>query len=309
MRRLLGVPVFGAEGLLGVLHVGSPDATDLHARGHRAPGRCRGRDRPTPLGADSRTTRTWRRWPCSAACCRPRRRPLEGLDVAVRYLPAEGDLGGDWYDIFTLPSGKVGFVMGDVEGHGLRLRGRHGPAAQRAAGLRPRLRGPRRGAAPPRPQGLLLRGRHLGDRRVRRQRAALRRRDDLQRRPPGAPGRPTGDSRSPRSRTSRPACCSGSTRSTRATARRSRSRRGPRSRSTPTASSSADACPTSSRTRTSSAWTSCGERSCPPTAPRRPAAGSSPRGSGTTASRTTSPWSSYDDRRDGAGGPAASVRR
>ena len=38
----------------------------------------------------------------------------------MRYLPAEGDLGGDWYDIFTLPSGKVGFVMGDVEGHGLR---------------------------------------------------------------------------------------------------------------------------------------------------------------------------------------------
>jgi serine phosphatase RsbU (regulator of sigma subunit) len=45
---------------------------------------------------------------------------LEGLDVAVRYLPAEGDLGGDWYDIFTLPNGNVGFVMGDVEGHGLR---------------------------------------------------------------------------------------------------------------------------------------------------------------------------------------------
>ena len=38
----------------------------------------------------------------------------------MRYLPAEGDLGGDWYDIFTLPSGKVAFVMGDVEGHGLR---------------------------------------------------------------------------------------------------------------------------------------------------------------------------------------------
>jgi serine phosphatase RsbU (regulator of sigma subunit) len=45
---------------------------------------------------------------------------INGLDVAVRYLPAEGDLGGDWYDIFTLPTGKVGFVIGDVEGHGLR---------------------------------------------------------------------------------------------------------------------------------------------------------------------------------------------
>jgi serine phosphatase RsbU (regulator of sigma subunit) len=46
--------------------------------------------------------------------------PIEGLDVAVRYLPAEGDLGGDWYDVFVLPGGKVGLVMGDVEGHGLR---------------------------------------------------------------------------------------------------------------------------------------------------------------------------------------------
>ena len=45
---------------------------------------------------------------------------IEGLDLAVRYLPAEGDLGGDWYDIFVFPSGKVGLVMGDVEGHGLR---------------------------------------------------------------------------------------------------------------------------------------------------------------------------------------------
>ena len=45
---------------------------------------------------------------------------IEGLDLAVRYLPAEGDLGGDWYDVFVLPSGKVGLVMGDVEGHGLR---------------------------------------------------------------------------------------------------------------------------------------------------------------------------------------------
>ena len=51
---------------------------------------------------------------------------ITGLDLAVRYLPAEGDLGGDWYDIFTLPSGKVGFVMGDVEGHGLAVGSRLG---------------------------------------------------------------------------------------------------------------------------------------------------------------------------------------
>jgi serine phosphatase RsbU (regulator of sigma subunit) len=45
---------------------------------------------------------------------------IPGLDIAGRYVPAEGDLGGDWYDVFALPDGRVGFVMGDVLGHGLQ---------------------------------------------------------------------------------------------------------------------------------------------------------------------------------------------
>ena len=28
-------------------------------------------------------------------------------------------VGGDWYDVFTLPSGELGIVMGDVAGSGL----------------------------------------------------------------------------------------------------------------------------------------------------------------------------------------------
>src|SRR6185437_14432646 len=45
---------------------------------------------------------------------------VRGLDVAARYVPgAEVGVGGDWYDLFLLPSGHVGIVIGDVAGHGL----------------------------------------------------------------------------------------------------------------------------------------------------------------------------------------------
>jgi serine phosphatase RsbU (regulator of sigma subunit) len=47
--------------------------------------------------------------------------PVEGLDVAVRYLPGEATshAGGDWYDLFRLDDDRVGLVVGDVTGHGV----------------------------------------------------------------------------------------------------------------------------------------------------------------------------------------------
>ncbi|MDH6136300.1 GAF domain-containing protein [Kitasatospora sp. MAA4] len=50
----------------------------------------------------------------------PRSLPqLPGLTSAARYLPStEGmQIGGDWYDLFKLSAGKVGMVIGDVQGH------------------------------------------------------------------------------------------------------------------------------------------------------------------------------------------------
>jgi anti-sigma regulatory factor (Ser/Thr protein kinase) len=46
---------------------------------------------------------------------------LPGLDVAARYIPAadEAEVGGDWYDVLSVPGGGVGLVMGDVAGKGL----------------------------------------------------------------------------------------------------------------------------------------------------------------------------------------------
>jgi serine phosphatase RsbU (regulator of sigma subunit) len=46
---------------------------------------------------------------------------LSGLELAVRYLPGGTGThaGGDWYDVFELPEGQVGLVVGDVTGHGV----------------------------------------------------------------------------------------------------------------------------------------------------------------------------------------------
>ena len=48
--------------------------------------------------------------------------PLDDVSVAVRYLPATGGLavGGDWYDVFALGDGRIGVVVGDVVGRGVK---------------------------------------------------------------------------------------------------------------------------------------------------------------------------------------------
>jgi PAS domain S-box-containing protein len=46
---------------------------------------------------------------------------LPGMGVSARYVPAasEAEVGGDWFDVITMPGGRVGLVMGDVAGKGL----------------------------------------------------------------------------------------------------------------------------------------------------------------------------------------------
>ncbi|MFB4312112.1 SpoIIE family protein phosphatase [Actinomadura sp. GTD37] len=56
--------------------------------------------------------------------------PLDGLQIAWRYEPArpleshghgiQTQVGGDWYDVIPLSAGRVGLVIGDVEGRGAR---------------------------------------------------------------------------------------------------------------------------------------------------------------------------------------------
>ncbi|WP_286259851.1 SpoIIE family protein phosphatase [Streptomyces graminofaciens] len=41
------------------------------------------------------------------------------VEVAHRYLPAESDVGGDWYDVISLSGARIGLFVGDVVGHGI----------------------------------------------------------------------------------------------------------------------------------------------------------------------------------------------
>ena len=55
-------------------------------------------------------------------CLLPRELPTHrSLQLAVRYLPANttADIGGDWYDVISLPGGRLAAVVGDVVGHGM----------------------------------------------------------------------------------------------------------------------------------------------------------------------------------------------
>ncbi|MFF9208881.1 MULTISPECIES: SpoIIE family protein phosphatase [unclassified Streptomyces] len=50
----------------------------------------------------------------------PRALPEQSaLEVAYRYLPAQGGVSGDWFDVIPLPGARVALVVGDVVGHGL----------------------------------------------------------------------------------------------------------------------------------------------------------------------------------------------
>ncbi|MEV6005913.1 SpoIIE family protein phosphatase [Streptomyces sp. NPDC051976] len=56
----------------------------------------------------------------------PAREPgIDGMAVAARYVPTGGGLqvGGDWYDVIELPSGRTALVIGDVQGHDVRAAG------------------------------------------------------------------------------------------------------------------------------------------------------------------------------------------
>ncbi|WP_426502188.1 PP2C family protein-serine/threonine phosphatase [Dactylosporangium sp. McL0621] len=120
IASMLGVPMITAGRLIGVLYVGARQprrftAGDIELLQLVA-------DRIAPAtqarmhSLDRATAYALQR------SLLPTRPPdIAGLELAVRYVPgAEVGVGGDWYDVFELPSGAIGVAVGDVAGNGLR---------------------------------------------------------------------------------------------------------------------------------------------------------------------------------------------
>lgn len=120
IQSLLGVPLLVGRNLLGVLHVGSRPVRRFYEEDIRLLQLVADR---LALAIHVRQSDVERR--TAEALQRslvPSRLPiLPGLDLAARYIPGQGNgVGGDWYDLFVLPSGWQCMVIGDVVGHGLR---------------------------------------------------------------------------------------------------------------------------------------------------------------------------------------------
>ena len=125
IRSLLGVPLIVEGDLIGVLHVGSlTPRTFGRARSGRPAGRggaggAGHRARAPVLGAGARAPGG--DGPAAQPAAQAPRRVV-GVTTAARYLPATDEVGGDWYDVFELPRGRLGMAIGDVVGHGVARR-------------------------------------------------------------------------------------------------------------------------------------------------------------------------------------------
>jgi serine phosphatase RsbU (regulator of sigma subunit) len=118
IRSMMGVPMVAGGTLIGVMHVGS--LTSRQFTGHDTELLQMAADRAA-TAVQSMTAQADR--VASAALQHslvPSAPPaVTGVEMAARYVPGSGGVGGDWYDVFAMPSGELGVVIGDVAGSGL----------------------------------------------------------------------------------------------------------------------------------------------------------------------------------------------
>jgi serine phosphatase RsbU (regulator of sigma subunit)/anti-sigma regulatory factor (Ser/Thr protein kinase) len=119
---LMGVPLRTEEGVIGVLHLttgstrrfAEDEVALLEAVATRA---ALAIERSRLYEREHRIAETLQR------SMLPQEMPeLPGLEIVARYVPGSSGLsiGGDWYDAIPLANGRVGVVVGDIVGKGLR---------------------------------------------------------------------------------------------------------------------------------------------------------------------------------------------
>jgi phosphoserine phosphatase RsbU/P len=119
IRSLMGAPLLVDGRSIGVMHVGtlrprlftSQDVDLLQLAADRAALAVQALNAQLDRAAASALQRS----------LLPSALPVvPGVQMAARYVPGTGNVGGDWYDVFVLPSGELCAVIGDVAGSGLR---------------------------------------------------------------------------------------------------------------------------------------------------------------------------------------------
>jgi phosphoserine phosphatase RsbU/P len=118
IRSLLGVPLLAGGKVIGVLHVGSlagrqfgpQDVELLQLAADRAALAVHSMMAQDDLQAAVALHRSL--LPAALPA-------VEGTGLAARYVTGTGNVGGDWYDVFALPSGRLALAIGDVAGSGL----------------------------------------------------------------------------------------------------------------------------------------------------------------------------------------------
>jgi serine phosphatase RsbU (regulator of sigma subunit) len=118
IKSLLGVPLLAGGKVIGVLHVGSlsgrafgqQDVELLQLAADRAALALH-----SMMSQDNELAAV-----ALQRSLLPTALPaVPGVDLAARYVAGSGTVGGDWYDVFVLPDGRLGVVVGDVAGSGL----------------------------------------------------------------------------------------------------------------------------------------------------------------------------------------------
>lgn len=120
IRSMLGVPLVSGGELVGVLHVGSFSERTFEESEvlllELVADKVAAATQAGIAESERRAASVLQRSLLPSAL--PRH---PNIEFGSRYTPAElGDIGGDWYDAFEVPSGDVWVMTGDVVGHGLQ---------------------------------------------------------------------------------------------------------------------------------------------------------------------------------------------